>query len=331
MLHHSFYHLGFIRVGATSVKLNNSNGGILNRQIQAAIDELLVQANRVILGKDRVIRLAVSTLLANGHLLITDKPGVGKTTLATVLAYSFGLDFKRIQFTSDLLPADITGVTIFDQPSNAFTFHPGPVFAQLVLADEINRATPKCQSSLLEAMEERQVTVDRTSHKLPSPFFVIATRNPGEQTGTFSLPESQLDRFMLGINVGYPNQEAERKMLENPDPRQMLKSLKPVFEPETLRIAQAEVSQVKASNALLDYLQAIVAFSRNDNTFVSGYSPRAAMYLLAASKAWALIHSRDHVVPEDLQAIIPSTVHHLASRESGTDLAQHILQHVAIP
>ncbi len=303
----------------------------MDKQLQSAIDTLLDQANQVILGKDHAIRLAVATLLANGHLLITDKPGVGKTTLAHVIARLFGLNFKRIQFTSDLLPADITGVTIFDQQTSKFTFHPGPIFAQLVLADEINRATPKCQSSLLEAMEERQVTIDRASHSLPNPFFVIATRNPGEQTGTFSLPESQLDRFMLGISLGYPDQNAERKMLENPDPRKRLSSLTPVFDAKSILNAQSDVRQVVISKALMDYLQAILAYSRGDRAFYSGYSPRAGMHLLAASRAWALVHGRDHVLPEDLQAIIPGTAHHLAAREPGVNLCQHILEHVAIP
>ncbi len=206
----------------------------LNRDIDAAasdIDTLIGRANEIILGKDRVVRLAVATLLAGDHLLITDKPGVGKTTLANTLARLFGLVFKRIQFTSDLLPADITGVSIFDPEAGSFHFHPGPIFAQLVLADEINRATPKCQSALLEAMEERQVTVDRKTHPLPDPFFVIATRNSTEQSGTFALPESQLDRFTLEIALGYPDQQAERMMLSNADPLSRLKTLQPVFNP----------------------------------------------------------------------------------------------------
>ncbi|MEJ2176972.1 MAG: AAA family ATPase [Gammaproteobacteria bacterium] len=303
----------------------------MNSEIQSNIDTLISQANQVILGKDRVIRLAVSTLLANGHLLITDKPGVGKTTLANVLARLFGLNFKRIQFTSDLLPADITGVTIFDQETSAFTFHPGPIFAQLVLADEINRATPKCQSALLEAMEERQVTIDRKTRPLPNPFFVIATRNPSEQSGTFSLPDSQLDRFMLGISLGYPHREAERDMLRNPDPRTKLGNLLPVFSSQSLALAQSNVDQVIVSNKMLDYLQAVIEFTRTDPAFRSGYSPRAGMSLLDATKGWAVVHGRNHVLPEDLQAIVPYSIHHLSAREPGTNLGQIILDNVAIP
>ncbi len=303
----------------------------MNNEIRSNIDTLISQANQVILGKDRVIRLAVSTLLANGHLLITDKPGVGKTTLANVLARLFGLNFKRIQFTSDLLPADITGVTIFDQETSAFTFHPGPIFAQLVLADEINRATPKCQSALLEAMEERQVTIDRKTRPLPNPFFVIATRNPTEQSGTFSLPESQLDRFMLGISLGYPHREAERDMLRNPDPRTKLGSLSPVFSSQSLAMAQSNVGEVIVSNKMLDYLQAVIEFTRTDPAFRSGYSPRAGMSLLDATKGWAVVHGRNHVLPEDLQAIVPYSIHHLSAREPGTSLGQIILDNVAIP
>lgn len=303
----------------------------MNNEIQSSIDTLIAQANQVILGKDKMIRVAVSTLLANGHLLITDKPGVGKTTLANVLARLFGLNFKRIQFTSDLLPADITGVTIFDQESSAFTFHPGPIFAQLVLADEINRATPKCQSALLEAMEERQVTIDRKTRPLPQPFFVIATRNPTEQTGTFSLPDSQLDRFMLGISLGYPHREAERDMLRNPDPRTKLAHLKPVFNSQLLASAQSSVARAVVSNKILDYLQAVLEYTRSNPVFRSGYSPRAGMSLLEATKGWAVVHGRNHVLPEDLQAVIPFSVHHLSPREPGSSLGSMILDNVAIP
>ena len=300
-------------------------------EIPHLIDHLISQANSVILGKEREVRLAVATLLAGGHLLVTDRPGVGKTTLANTLAKLFGLSFKRIQFTSDLLPADITGVTIFDQEAGKFVFHPGPVFAQLVLADEINRATPKCQSALLEAMEERQVTVDRTTHPLPNPFFVIATRNTSEQNGTFALPESQLDRFTLGISLGYPDHEAERQMLSHADPRQKLAALRPVFDATTLRAAQRMVSLVNTAPALLDYLQAILHFSRQDTAFAAGYSPRAGMSLLTVARAWAMMHGRDHVLPEDLQGIIPHSVHHLEPREPGIDLSEHLLSRVAIP
>lgn len=306
----------------------------LNRDTDAVasdIDTLIQRANEIILGKDREVRLAVATLLSGGHLLITDKPGVGKTTLANVLARLFGLAFKRIQFTSDLLPADITGVSIFDPEAGSFSFHPGPIFTQLVLADEINRATPKCQSALLEAMEERQVTVDRKTHPLPDPFFVIATRNSTEQSGTFALPESQLDRFTLEISLGYPNREAERRMLSHVDPRSQLRQLTPVLDPEQLRHTRDRTGAVTASPALLDYLQAILEFSRNDPAFAAGYSPRAAMSLLSVARSWALIHGRNHVLPEDLQAIVPCTRHHLAPREPGVDLGQRILEHVPVP
>ncbi len=303
----------------------------MNHELQHKLDLLIEKANQIILGKPEATKLSIATLLANGHLLITDKPGVGKTTLANVIARLFGLDFKRVQFTSDLLPADITGVTIFDQESQQFTFHAGPIFAQLVLADEINRATPKCQSALLEGMEERQVTVDRQTRPLPSPFFVIATRNPDEQSGTFSLPDSQLDRFMLGISLGYPGRDAEREMLLNPDPRTKLGDLQPVLDVNSLALLQHQVRQVTASSALLDYLQSLLAFSRQDSAFQSGYSPRAGMSLLAAARAWALLSDRDHVLPEDLQAVIPQTGHHLSAREPGTDITQFLLDHVRIP
>ena len=302
-----------------------------DQSLQQKLRHLLAQAGTVILGKDHAIRLAVATMLASGHLLITDRPGVGKTTLANLLASLFGLDFKRVQFTSDLLPADITGVTIFDQKRGGFVFHPGPLFAQLVLADEINRATPKCQSALLEAMEERQVTIDRNSRKLPTPFFVIATRNPTEQSGTFALPESQLDRFMLGISMGYPDRDAERQMLSSADPRGRLSGIDAVFDGTTLLAAQLETENVIVAPAMLDYVQGVLEFSRRDQAFVSGYSPRAGISLLRASKAWALLDGRNHVVPEDLQAILPASVHHLSAREPGTNLGTHILNSVAIP
>ncbi len=298
---------------------------------QHKLEILIDQANQIILGKPDAIKLAVATLLANGHLLITDKPGVGKTTLANVIAQLFGLNFKRIQFTSDLLPADITGVTIFDQEQHQFSFHQGPLFTQLVLADEINRATPKCQSALLEGMEERQVTVDRQSHKLPSPFFVIATRNPDEQSGTFMLPDSQLDRFMLGISLGYPDRAAEREMLLNPDPRNKLESLDPILDPDLLVQLQGAASEVTTSGPLLDYLQNLLAFSRQDPAFQSGYSPRAGMSLLAVARAWAFLERRDHVLPEDIQTILPYTRHHLSAKDQGTDLSQLLLTHVAVP
>lgn len=302
----------------------------MNIKLQQKIDHLVREAGKFLIGKDEVIRLAAATLLANGHLLITDQPGVGKTTLANVIARLFGLNFKRIQFTSDLLPADITGINIFDQQSAAFTFHPGPIFTHLVLADEINRATPKCQSALLEAMEEKQVSIDRKTHSLPSPFFVIATRNPTEQAGTFPLPESQLDRFMLGISIGYPDREAEKRILSNPYGSALFDSIHPLFDQNRLDMAQRAVRQVHVSEALLDYLQDILEFSRKDQMFYSGYSPRAGISILAASRAWALINGRDHVLPEDLQTILPHSAHHLVPRQPGTDLARFLQQQVAV-
>lgn len=295
------------------------------------IQSLVRQAGQVLFGKEHQVRLALSTLLANGHLLINDIPGVGKTTLSSLLARLLDLDYQRIQFTSDMLPADITGVTVFNQSKGEFKFHPGPVFRQLVLADEINRASPKTQSALLEAMEEKQVSIDGKTLRLPKPFFVIATQNPQEHTGTFPLPESQLDRFMLSINLGYPDQSHERLMLQSADPRNKLETIDPVIPADDLLVIQNAVEQVHTSDALLDYLQAIVAFSRSGTTLTSGYSPRAAMSMLRASKAWAYIDGRHAVIPEDLQAIIPGTLHHLRSGAAQVDAHEDLLRHVPIP
>lgn len=295
------------------------------------VRSLIRQADEVLLGKNRQIRLALSTLFAGGHLLINDIPGVGKTTLSSLLARLLGLDYQRIQFTSDMLPADIIGVTVFNQEKGKFRFHPGPVFRQLVVADEINRASPKTQSALLEAMEEKQVSVDGKTLPLPRPFFVIATQNPQEHTGTFPLPESQLDRFMLSINLGYPDQFHERMMLQSADPRGKLEAMEPVIRTDDLLNIQGQVAGVHTSDALLDYLQAIVAFSRSGTTLTSGYSPRAAMSLLRASKAWAYIDGRHAVIPEDLQAIIPGTLHHLRNSAARVDVHEDLLRHVPIP
>jgi MoxR-like ATPase len=278
--------------------------------MRSPIEPVIRQASQIILGKEHQIRLALACLLARGHLLIEDLPGVGKTTLAHVLAGGLGLDYQRIQFTSDLLPADILGVSVFERASGSFQFHPGPVFAQLILADEINRATPKSQSALLEAMEERQVTIEGQTRKLPEPFFVIATQNPSEQIGTFPLPESQLDRFLMRIELGYPDAAAERELLAGRDRRDLLADLQPTLTPAQLLTLQREVEEVHASPALLDYVQALIALSRQSDRFVAGLSPRAGLALLRAARAWARLEGREHVLPEDVQAVLPGVVGH---------------------
>ncbi len=298
------------------------------------LEELLAAANRVILGKDRQIRLALACLLARGHLLIEDIPGVGKTTLAHVLARLLGLEFQRIQFTSDLLPADILGVSIFDRETSAFRFHPGPIFAQLILADEVNRATPKAQSALLEAMEERQVTAEGQTRPLPEPFFVIATQNPAHQIGTFPLPESQLDRFLMRIELGYPDRAAERELLAGADRRDMVAALSPCLPPDDLAALQQQVPQVHAAAALLDYVQSLTEYTRQSPDFVSGLSPRAALGLLAAARAWALLSRRDHVLPEDIQTVLPAVVghrlHSVAAMGNG-EQARRLIEAVPLP
>ena len=298
---------------------------------QPRIDSLISNGNKILLGKEVKLKLSLAALFANGHLLINDLPGVGKTTLANLIARLVGLDFQRIQFTSDLLPADITGVSIFNQSLSTFEFHHGPIFAQLVLADEINRATPKTQSALLEAMEEHQVSIDGHTRPLPSPFFVIATQNPAEQAGTFPLPESQLDRFLLSIDLGYPDHQSERKMLQNQDPRILLQSIEAVIEKDDLSEIQKSVNDIHAAEPLLDYLQGIIEYSRTNQRFINGYSPRAAMGILRAAKAWAFIEGRDAVIPEDIQAIIPATLHHLRASAGKISAVTDILNNVAIP
>ena len=273
-------------------------------------NRLLETAGHIILGKERELRLALACLIARGHLLIEDVPGVGKTTLAHVLARLMGLQFQRIQFTSDLLPADILGVSVFDRGTSAFRFHPGPVFAQLILADEINRATPKTQSALLEAMEERQVTADGETFALPEPFFVIATQNPAHQIGTFPLPESQLDRFLLRIRLGYPDRAAERALLMGEDRRELLERQPAVASPAALVELQHAAQRVHVSEPLVDYVQALLGTTRNSPELVSGLSPRAGLGLLAAARAWALLAGRDHVVPDDVQTLFPHVAAH---------------------
>ena len=303
----------------------------------SAIQAVVAAATGIILGKERQLRLAVACLLAGGHLLIEDLPGVGKTTLAHTLARLLGLDFQRIQFTSDMLPADVVGVSIFDREAGSFRFHHGPLFAQVVLADEINRATPKAQSALLEAMEERQVTIDGETRPLPVPFFVIATQNPSEQIGTFPLPESQLDRFLMRIELGYPDREAERQLLQGSDRRRLLADLPPCMNAADLAAAQASVQQVHASDALIDYVQALTAHTRQSALWQAGLSPRAALALLAAARAWAWLGGRTHVLPEDVQAVLPAVAGHRlkpaddGSRQDADAIANRLIEAVAIP
>ncbi|MBC7501598.1 MAG: MoxR family ATPase [Herminiimonas sp.] len=276
------------------------------------------QVSQIVVGKDLQIRQALVCLLAGGHLLIEDVPGVGKTTLAHALAISLGLQFNRLQFTSDLLPADVIGVSIYDREKSSFIFHPGPVFTQVLLADEINRATPKAQSALLEAMEERQVTAEGSTRDLPSPFFVIATQNPSHQIGTFALPESQLDRFLMCLSLGYPDAAAERALLMGEDRRLLLKSLPTAMEPAELLSAQQALRQIHTSPALIDYVQALAHASRQNGMFAEGLSPRAAIALLQAARAWAAIEGRNHVIPEDIQAVlVPVAAHRLRPIKSS--------------
>lgn len=284
----------------------------------AKVNAVAKQVGQVVLGKNHQIRQSLVCLLAGGHLLIEDVPGVGKTTLAYALATSLGLKFNRLQFTSDLLPADVVGISIFDREKSAFVFHPGPVFSQVLLADEINRATPKTQSSLLEAMEERQVTVDGVTRDLPKPYFVIATQNPTHQIGTFQLPESQLDRFLMCISLGYPDAAAERELLMGEDRRTMLKTLPTAMRPEELLEAQAALKGIHASPALIDYVQALAQASRQNGLFAEGMSPRATIALLHAARAWAALEGRNHVIPEDVQAVlVPVVAHRLRPLKSA--------------
>jgi MoxR-like ATPase len=274
------------------------------------LDASIARLGEIILGKEPQLRLALACLLAGGHLLIEDLPGVGKTTLAHALARVLGLHYQRIQFTSDLLPSDILGVSIYNRETADFRFHPGPVFANIVLADEINRATPKTQSALLEAMEEYQVTIEGESRVLPQPFFVIATQNPLHQIGTFPLPESQLDRFLMRIELGYPDTMAERHLLQSEDRRDLLTAVSPLVSANQLRGLQQQVHAVHAADALLDYLQALLAFSRQSPHFQHGLSPRAGLALLHSARAWAFLQDRDLVLPEDLQAVLSAVVNH---------------------
>jgi MoxR-like ATPase len=301
------------------------------------INAVVAQVGSIVLGKELQVRLALACLLARGHLLIEDIPGVGKTTLAHALAASLGLTFQRIQFTSDLLPADILGVSVYNRDAGNFKFHPGPIFTHVVLADEVNRATPKAQSALLEAMEEHQVTIEGETRRLPQPFFVIATQNPSHQVGTFPLPESQLDRFLMRIQLGYPGADAERALLLGQDRRDLLDNLGAALAVEELTTLQQEVRRIHVAPALLDYVQALVQYTRTSPDYTTGLSPRAALAMLHAARAWALMDGRRHVVPEDVQIVLPGVVSHRLgvspelARVNGRSVAEHLIKEVAIP
>ena len=302
-----------------------------------AIERVQKALGTIILGKDEQISLALSCLLARGHLLIEDLPGLGKTMLAQALARTLGLTFRRIQFTSDLLPADIIGVSVFRQNSGEFEFQPGPVFSQLILADEVNRATPKAQSALLEAMEEFQVSVDGETRPLPDPFFVVATQNPGDQIGTFPLPESQLDRFLMRVAIGYPDEASERQIIAGEDRRLMLDEIESVAGPETLIELQKSVRKQHVSDPLIDYVQALVRHTRESADIEIGMSPRGAQALVAAARARSFIENHSGVYPDDIQAVFPSVAGHRLKPAGSTrfrspsELCQHVIDSVAIP
>lgn len=303
--------------------------------MQNQTQKIVSQVGSVLLGKDRQVKLSLACLLARGHLLIEDLPGMGKTTLAHALARVLGLSYQRIQCTSDMLPADILGYSTFNPRDNTFTFHAGPVFAQVLLADEINRTSPKTQSALLEAMEERQVTIEGQTRELPSPFFVIATQNPSDQSGTYSLPESQLDRFLMRVTLGYPDVRAERKLYEGLNPRDELRGLKPQVSTDELQAMQQSIDQVQATDALLGYVERLVQFTRANPRFRNGLSPRAAIALIRAAKAWAYIEGRNHVIPEDVQAVFDAVVlhrlRHVTDYSQGDrSLSEWILNQVAV-
>ena len=329
------------------MRLLRANGNLDNKfPMSQSLRNAIDQIESTILGKPQQIRLALACLLARGHLLIEDVPGVGKTTLAQVLARTLGLQFQRIQFTSDLLPADILGVSVYERAGDApgtdassgqFKFHHGPIFAQMILADEVNRATPKAQSALLEAMEEQQVTIEGVTRPLPAPFFVIATQNPSNQVGTFPLPESQLDRFLMRIQMGYPDAHSERGLLAGIDRREIIARLKPQMDAAGLLVLQQRVKDVFVSEALLDYVQDILRHTRESGHYQHGLSPRAGLSLLAAARAWALLDERDAVVPEDVQTVLPGVVSHRlhgTSEYRKTDpdtLVRELIKAVAIP
>lgn len=315
--------------------MNSLPSDVLQKSIQRDIDNIIAAASRIILGKDRVLRQALTCIFSRGHLLIEDLPGVGKTTLSQVMARTLGLDYQRIQFTSDLLPADILGVSVYNRDTATFTFHPGPIFTNILLADEINRATPRSQSALLEAMEEHQVTIENETRPLPDPFFVIATQNPAHQIGTFPLPESQLDRFMMRIELGYPDLKAERELLTGTRRRELLQQTEAVISVERLLEIQRQVDSVHVSSALLDYLQDLLDFSRNSNNFRNGLSPRAGLAIIQCARAWAMMNGRTQVLPEDIQAILPAVAgHRLQAVEdfnADTDISGYLIKKVPVP
>lgn len=297
------------------------------------ISQIQQALNRVLLGKEEVVRLGLTCLLANGHLLLEDIPGMGKTTFSHALAHFIGMKYRRIQFTSDLLPSDLLGVSIFDPKNQQFQFHHGPIFAELILADELNRATPRTQSALLEAMEERQVTTDAGTERLPEPFFVIATQNPSYHTGTYLLPESQLDRFLMRLSIGYPEADAERKLLTEEGACDFL-NLPQLIDAKQLIIWQQETQQVKMADPVVDYIQALLLKSREQGWFNHGLSPRAGMAIVRASKAYARVDERGFVRPEDVQAILPAVAdHRLSFREGKNQLLPSalLLNHVEVP
>jgi len=297
------------------------------------LDLVIQSASNIILGKEQQIRLSLCCLLSGGHLLIEDIPGVGKTTLAHTLAKLMGLEYQRIQFTSDLLPSDIIGATIYNPEQHEFSFHQGAIFSQMILADEINRATPKAQSALLEAMEERQVTVEGQTYPLPQPFFVIATQNPSHQLGTFPLPESQLDRFLMRIQLGYPDQAAERELLTGQSRYHLIDTLEMQLPAGTLLLMQQAVNNIYVSPALLDYLQGLINFTRESDEYHTGLSPRAGLALLSAAKAWAYMQQRESVIPEDVQAVLaPVAGHRLRAAQTNSEsIVAPLLANVAIP
>ena len=311
-------------------------GVAIQAGMQKKVDEAVAEIGKVVLGKDKQIRLALCCLFAGGHLLMEDKPGMGKTTLSQALALTFGLQYSRIQFTSDLLPADILGVTVFDQATSGFTFHKGPIFNNLILADEINRTTPKTQSALLEAMEEGRVSIDGITHTLPQPFFVIATQNPVTFSGTNPLPESQLDRFLMRLAIGYPDPVAERLLLVNTDQRANLKHIRQCLSSQDVQQTQASAAVVHATDTLLDYVQRLVAYTRQDDRFTFGLSPRGAQSLMRAARTWAFMNDRNHVLPEDVQTVLPSVVDHRlrsvsdSSGRSAEAYSQRLLNEVDI-
>ena len=297
----------------------------------SSLQQIVEALGDILVGKDRTIRLALCCLLARGHLLIEDVPGVGKTTLAHALARVLGLDYQRVQFTSDMLPADILGMSIYDREDGTFHFHRGPVFAQLLLADEINRATPKTQSALLEAMEERQVTADGETFALPEPFFVVATQNPQHQIGTYPLPESQLDRFLMRITIGYPDADSERRLLTEGDRGSRLRELQAQADVHRLREWQGQVETVHCADPLIGYIQALLQYSRESGNWHLGLSPRAGLGLIRAARAWALLHGRSEVIPEHVQAVLPAIAAHRLGDHGGHDIVHDLLEAVPIP